>query len=243
MVKLKYIMQRVITLKFDLDSTLFETVPNLKVGINYYTKTTVSESPQMVKGRLQLFQEQLFFDLDETPVAEFPGIKEWREVWKLFGASASRHRHSTEALMRKIAKQNYLEPFHSAVDLNNFFSLQYEIPVGIYDADKVNGNITLSLGSKDTGYDGLNGRFNSLSNILVLSDETGPFGSPYVDSARTAVTEETTDAFQVFFLRPSMDPAEALELITAAGKMFTGVSGGDVQSYVCYKGHSTIIID
>ena len=39
--------------------------------------------------------------------------------------------------MRRIAKQNYLKPFHLAVDLNNFFSLQYEIPIGIYDAEKI----------------------------------------------------------------------------------------------------------
>ena len=57
-----------------------------------------------------------------------------------------------------------------------------------------------------------------LENILVLSDDEGPFGSPYVDSARTAVTEETTNALHVFFLRPSMDSAEALELTTAAAK-------------------------
>ena len=225
-------MQRVMTLKFEMDPILFETVSDLKLGINHYTKIIVSESPQMIKGRLQLFQEHLYFDFEDKPPTDFPGVKEWRDVWKAFGANPGRHRHSLEALMRRIAKSNYLEPFHSAVDLNNFFSLQYEMPVGIYDADKVNGNITLSLGNEDTGYDGLNGRFNSLKNMLVLSDDIGPFGSAYVDSARTAVTEETTDAFQVFFLRPSLDATEALELATAAGNMFTGVSGGDVHSYV-----------
>lgn len=225
-------MQRMMTLKFEMDPVLFETVPNLKLGINHYTKTIVSESPQMIKGRLQLFQEYLYFDLADKPLTDFPGVKEWRDVWKAFGSDPSRHRHSLEALMRRIKKLNYLEPYHSAVDINNFFSLQYEMPIGIYDADKLNGNITLSLGNEDTGYDGLNGRFNSLKNILVLSDDTGPFGSPYIDSKRTAVTEETTNVFQVFFLRPSLDAVEALELATAAGNMFTGVSGGDAHSYV-----------
>lgn len=225
-------MQRMMTMKIEMDPILFETVSNLKLSINHYTKTIVSESPQMIKGRLQLFQEYLYFDLENKEITDFPGVKEWRDVWKAFGANPSLHHHSLEALMRRIAKLNYLEPFHSAVDLNNFFSLQYEMPIGIYDADKVNGNITLSLGNEDTGYDGLNRSFNSLKNILVLSDDIGPFGSPYVDSTRTAVTEETTNAFQVFFLRPSLDTTEALELTTAAGNMFTSVSGGDVHSYV-----------
>jgi DNA/RNA-binding domain of Phe-tRNA-synthetase-like protein len=231
------------TLKLNLDPAVLEIVPTFKLGLNHYTKITVAESPQMLKGRLQLFQELLFFDLDDKPVTDFPGIKEWREVWKSFGANPSRHRHSTEALMRRIAKENYLRSFHSAVDLNNFFSLQYEIPVGIYDADKIKGNVSLTIGTKESGYDGLNGRFNSLENIVILSDDEGPFGSPYVDSARTAVTEETTNALHVFFLRPSMDGTEALELTTAAGNMFTEISGGDGQSYVLQENQPSIAIE
>lgn len=242
MVKSKYNMQRVMTLKLSLDPALFEIVPAFKLGLNHYTKITVSESPQMLKGRLQLFQEHLFFDLEDKPVTDFPGVKEWREVWKSFGANPGRHRHSTEALMRRIAKQNYLNPVHSGVDLNTFFSLQYEIPIGIYDADKLKGDITLSLGNKESGYDGLNGRFNSLENILILSDDNGPFGSPYVDSARTAVTEETTNALHIFFLRPSMELADATALTLAAGNMFTEISGGDVHSYVLHDNQPSIIV-
>ena len=90
---------------------LFETVPNLKLGINHYTKITVSESPQMLKGRLQLFQEQLFFDLEDKTVTDFPGIKEWREVWKSFGANPNRYRHSTEALYATNCKAKLFKSF------------------------------------------------------------------------------------------------------------------------------------
>ena len=47
------------------------------------------------------------------------------------------------------------------------------------------------------------------NNILTLQDEIGPFGSPFVDSARTAVTEKTTEALQVVFLRPSLTVEES----------------------------------
>lgn len=230
-------------MKFEIDSTLFDTLSTLKLGINHYTKITVSESPQMLKGRLQLFQEHLFFDLEEKPVTDLPGIQEWREVWKSFGANPGRYRHSTEALMRRIAKQNYLAPFHSAVDLNNFFSLQYVIPVGIYDITAIEGDIRLKKGSETTGYEGLNGRFNTLENILTLSDSLGAFGSPYVDSKRTAVTESTTEALQVFFLRPSMPTDEASELTSSAAKMFTDLNGGEAHSYTLHAGQSFVKIN
>jgi DNA/RNA-binding domain of Phe-tRNA-synthetase-like protein len=202
----------------------------------------VSESPQMLKGKLQLFQEQLFFELENKPVSEFTGIKEWRSVWKALGADPNRYRHSTEALMRRIKKQNYISPFHNAVDLNNFFSLQHEVPVGIYDLEKIVGDVLVTSGTDEDGYDGLNGRFNSLQNILLLKDDYSPFGSPYVDSIRSAVTEETTEALHIFFLRPSMNAAEAFELTTACGNMFTSLSGGDVRSYVLHEGQTSIIV-
>jgi len=218
-----------------LDDSLLQIEPTLKIGIIHYTKIVVTSSPQMLKGRLQLFQEQLFFELEEKAVTEFTGIKEWRALWKKFGADPNRYRPSVEALYRRIAKQNYITPMHSAVDLNNFFSLRYEIPMGIYDWKKIQGNVTLALGDEEKNYKGLNGRDNSLNHILTLSDETAPFGSPFVDSVRTAVTEETTDALQIVFLLPSMTIEESQKILESMGAMFTQIHGGDATSTLLIK--------
>ena len=231
------------SLKIELDTNLIETVPGLKLGINHYTKITVSESPQMLKGRMQLFQEQLFFELEDKAFNDFPGINEWRATWKAFGADPNRYRPSVEALFRRIKKQNYIQPFHSAVDLNNFFSLQYEIPAGIYDFTNIVGDVHVTTGKEDDGYEGLNGRFNTLQNIMLLKDDYSPFGSPFVDSIRTAVTEQSTEALHIFYLRPSMDAKEALELTTACANMFTSISGGDSPSYILHDEQSSIILE
>lgn len=208
---------------------------NIKIGMIHYTKIVVSDSPQMIKGRTQLYQENLYLEMQEMPVTERPGIAEWRKLWKQLGADPNRYRHAAESLMRRIAKQNYLTPVHSAVDLNNFFSLQYEIPIGIYDVEKLEGNISIALGDEETGYEGLNGRYNSLQHMLYASDQHGAFGSPFVDSTRTAVTEQTTEALQIFYLRPSLADEACLKLLSAAGKMFTQVNGGDYKTVLLTK--------
>ncbi|WP_306301349.1 phenylalanine--tRNA ligase beta subunit-related protein [Thalassobacillus sp. C254] len=41
---------------------------------------------------------------------------------------------------------------NSAVDLNNFFSLQYEIPFGIYNLDQLQDSIILRLGNEGESY-------------------------------------------------------------------------------------------
>lgn len=206
-----------------------EILPDFKIGTIHYNNITVSESPQMLKGRLQLFQEQLYFDMEDKDITHFPGLLEWQLVWKALGSSPSRYRPSAEALFRRIKKQNYLPSIHSAVDMNNFLSLQYEIPLGLYDADKIDGDVEIALGTEEDQFEGLNNRTNTFENILVSKDARGAFGSPYVDSTRTAVTENTKNALHIFYLLPSMERDKALELLTAAANMFTGINGGEAE--------------
>lgn len=225
-----------------LDSSLTTIIPEFKIGIIHYTKITAGESPQMILGRTRLYQESLYFDLQDAPVTERAGISEWRDVWKKLGASPSRYRHSTEAMLRRIAKGDYLQPVNSVVDLNNFFSLQYEIPVGSYDTSKLDGDITVALGTKETGYEALNGRFTTLNAIAYSEDATGAFGSPYVDSLRAAVDASATDVLQLFYLRPSMSREEADKLLTAAGHMFTQINGGEYEKTVLDADHASATV-
>jgi len=226
-------------MNLSIDSSVFKIDENIKLGLNHYTKFVVSEAPQMLKGRMQLFQENLFFDLQEKSLSDFEGISEWRTVLKKFGADPSRHRPSMEALMRRIRNQNYLHPVNGAVDINNFFSLLYEIPVGLYDSSQINGNVVLHVGNNETSYLGINGRHNTLKGILTLLDSKGPFGSPYVDSARTSLHEGSTEAFQIFFLKPSMNLTDSEKLLESAGRMFVQVNGGDCTSHVLGKEHNS----
>ncbi|MBM7586315.1 DNA/RNA-binding domain of Phe-tRNA-synthetase-like protein [Bacillus pakistanensis] len=210
-----------------LNSSLCNQINDIKLGIITYHNIQVGDSPQMLRGRLQLFQESIYFDLESKNVTDIPSIQEWRTIFKKLGKDPNRYRHSAEALYRRIKKQNYLTPIHSATDLNNFFSLQYGVPLGIYDLDKINGPISITIGEAGEEYIGLNGRVNSLENLFVTKDETGPFGSPFVDSERTAVTKETTSAIQVLYLQPSLTMEEANKLTQSLMDMFVQIHGGE----------------
>lgn len=211
---------------------LKELVPDFKVGIIQYDHIEVGDSPQMIRGRLQTFQESLFFDLEDKHVTNFQGIAEWREIFKQVGTDPNRYRPSVEAIYRRIQKQNYLTSIHSAADLNNFFSMQYEIPIGIYDTNKINGDIEIRVGQLGDEYLGINGRTISMKDKILSSDETGAFGSPYVDSERTAVTIETKHAIQIVYLKPSLRNDSCEKLLTSLGAMFAQVHGGSAESFL-----------
>jgi len=213
-------------LEIHLSQELCTLFPGFKVGVIHYQQIEVGDSPQMVKGRLQLFQESIFFDLEEKNVTDLEGIKEWRQIFKTAGKDPNRYRHSAEALFRRVKKQNYLTPVNSAIDINNFFSLQYQIPIGVYDADKIQGDADIRLGSAGEEFEGLNGRINSAEKLISSTDEIGQFGSPFVDSVRTSVTEETSNALQLIYLRPSLDLEDAKKMVESLMNMFIQIHGG-----------------
>ncbi|RSL30524.1 hypothetical protein D7Z54_25850 [Salibacterium salarium] len=223
-----------------LDNNLIHKVPDFKVGITFHHNIVIGESPQMLKGRLQFFQEKIRTDLLNQTILDYPGVSEWQETFKRLGMDPKRYRPSHEALFRRISKGNDLPFIHSAADLNNFFSLQYEIPIGIYDLETLYDYIKISMGTEGDTFEGLNGRSNNMNGKLSTFDKKGSFGSPIVDSDRSKTDPETTDIAQIFYLKPSMDIREANQLLEAAAKMFTQLHSGDSTFYLLHNDQQDI---
>lgn len=214
-------------MEIQISQKIKQLVNDFQLGVVHYQNIQVSESPQMLKGRLRLFQESLYFDYADKKITEVPAINEWRKLFKAIGTDPSRYRPSSEALYRRVQKQQYLDYVNSAVDLNNFLSLQYQIPLGIYDVKQIKGNVSIEIGTDQATYLAINGRDVSMAKKLVSVDENGPFGSPYVDSKRTAVSTSTTDALHLVYLQPSQAKEDAAQLLQALAKMFTQIHGGE----------------
>ncbi|RYM05775.1 hypothetical protein EWH99_05020 [Sporolactobacillus sp. THM7-7] len=202
-------------------------VPNFKAGVICYHHIVIGELPQIIAERLPLFYENIRLTLEEVPVSSIEGVKEWRSVFKKAGTDPSRYRPSQEALLRRIKKNGRPPSVHSAVDLNNFFSVQYGIPLGIYDLDRLHEPIQVTIGTAKDQYDGLNGRTMHMENKIVSVDRDGAFGSPIVDSRRTCVTMKTVSTIQIIYLRPSMNREEAGQLVKKMADMFTQAHGGE----------------
>ncbi|MBS4210836.1 phenylalanine--tRNA ligase beta subunit-related protein [Bacillus sp. FJAT-50079] len=214
-------------MEITINPQLRAEIPKLQFGIIQYDNITIGDSPQMLKGRLRLFQESIYFELENKNVNEYKEINEWRTIFKQLGKDPNRYRHSAEALYRRIKKQNYIETLNSGADINNFFSMQYRIPIGLYDRDCIYGPVTLRKGSANETYTGLNGRVNQLEHLLLSADDQGAFGSPFVDSTRTVVTDKTKNGLQIVYLPTDLEKDRAKQLLESLMTMFTQVNGGE----------------
>lgn len=203
-----------------------EKIPEFKIGVLAYYDIAVSDSPQTLREQLSVIQEEIGARLEKKSYADIPGLYEWRWVFKTLGTDPSRYRPSAEALYRRVKKGDKLSPIHSVADLNNYFSLKYEVPIGVYDLDKFEGAVEIRVGVESDSYEGINGRQMNMEGKLLSADASGAFGSPIVDSKRTMVTNDTTNALQIVYLRPGMDKTEAERLIQDIRTRSEQIHGG-----------------
>jgi len=221
--------RRMIMIDLSISNQIVEKVPQFKLGVIHYRKIVVSDSPQMLHSRMQLLQEQLKLEYEGTKLAVIDEIQQWRRIVKTLGVDPSKYRHSAEALMRRVMKGDFLPSINSAVDVTNLLSLQYKIPFGIYDVNKLQPPIQVYIGAEHDEYEALNGRMYHLVNKLTLADKHGAFGSPFVDSKRTSVTDETTECLQIVYLLPSIDNTKANRQLETIAHTFYSFHGGDYE--------------
>ncbi|MGD8192838.1 B3/B4 domain-containing protein [Brevibacillus ginsengisoli] len=215
-------------MRLAIDHSVIDRLPNFTLGFIQYADISISESPKMLQGRINLLMETLRLDHSISDISQIEGVAGWRQAFKQLGIDPSRYRPSSESLIRRILQGNPFHWINSAVDMNNFLSVTNALPYGIYDQSKINESIVCRLGLETDQYQGINGRDVHMENKLVLADRSGAFGSPIVDSTRTMVTETATNLVQVIFFHPELSPNRKETILGSTARMFTEINGGDV---------------
>ena len=150
-----------------------------------------------------------------------------RTMFKRVGLDPTKTRPSSEALLRRVRKGDTLPRINSMVDVCNWCSLEFQLPYGLYDAERIDGDVELRLGTAGECYAGIRKDEVHVENRITLADRTGPFGNPTSDSARTMVTTATTMALLVVFAPREVDErrlSQVLDMTAARMAEFTGCS-------------------
>jgi DNA/RNA-binding domain of Phe-tRNA-synthetase-like protein len=218
-------------IQLSIDSGISTKLPQLHVGILQYKQTTVSDSPQMLKGRTELFQESLCLEYSVELLADIPQIEYYRTCFKKLGIDPKRYRPSSEALLKRVLQGKGVPSIHSAADVNNFFSLRYIIPCGLYDLDQIEGNdIMMRLGEQHESYQSLSGRETSAAGTWITADAVGPFGGPVIDSERTKVSYSSKNILHIIYMPESVQTKNNGErLLSSVADMFLHINGGELE--------------
>jgi DNA/RNA-binding domain of Phe-tRNA-synthetase-like protein len=183
----------------------FHIAEQLRNEIGHFNIYTITSTIKCDNTPLRL-QKEIDSTIDEIQagylnqdIREIKSIQNIRTIMSKLGRNPNRYLNSIEAMLKRIQKDQSLYRINNIVDFNNYLSLRYKIPVGSYDRDKLMGDIRLWIGGEGEQYDSIGkGEFN-ISNLLIIEDEKGPFGSIVSDSNRTKITEETFSVFTILF--------------------------------------------
>ena len=148
-----------------------------------------------------------------------------RTMYKRVGLDPTKTRPSSEALLRRVRKGDTLPRINSMVDVCNWCSLEFQLPYGLYDAARIEGDVELRLGRAGEVYPGIRKDDVHVGGRMTLADDRGPFGNPTSDSARTMVTTATTRALLVVFAPASVGAAQLWHVLDATSARMTEFTG------------------
>ena len=180
-------------MQLKIDETFARLGMETHIGILDY-KIEVRGTPPALLSALEDGAEIRMQELMGEAASTDPVIAGVRAAFKAIGKDPSRYRPSSEALTRRVLSGKGLYSVNNVVDCGNLVSLMTGVPVGCYDAAWLKGDtVALRVGQPGETYEGIGRGDINLECLPVLADEEGAFGTPFSDSARTAVTEKTHD--------------------------------------------------
>lgn len=143
-----------------------------------------------------------------------------RALYRRFGTDPTKVRPSSEALLRRLKKGEPFPRVNSLVDVANAMSVQLQVPVGLYDLEKIRGDeLVLRLGAEGEKYIGIGKERVNLAGRICIADAEGPCGNPSADSARTMITTATERAAWIYFLPVTDEEVDrTAELIAVFGR-------------------------
>ncbi len=192
----------------------------LSCGVIVLDPVSVFENPAVAEATAEvglLLQTKY----DGLKPSEIEGLAEARTLYKSFGMDPSRHRPSSEALLRRVMKGKDLYQISNAVDSCNLACLKFLLPVGMYDLDLVASDVVLRAGIEGESYGGIRKGDVNLDGRLGLFDQKGPFGSPTSDSARTCVSPESKRVLAVIMATNTYSSVRMNAAIDTFVELFT----------------------
>ncbi|MBN8549992.1 MAG: hypothetical protein J0M12_11810 [Deltaproteobacteria bacterium] len=134
--------------KISLSAAVVDTFPEVRIGL-LYIEGMRNEGRNVVIEQLlraeELRQREI---LASVELPSLPEIKVWREAFKKFGSDPRDFRSSVEALLRRARAGNKpLPQINNLVDLYNYISIKYHVPVGAEDLAKIEGDVELAFAS------------------------------------------------------------------------------------------------
>lgn len=221
---------------FTINKEIFVKFPSLTVGLliakgidNAGEKPAVLE---LLKKQSEIIREE--FKLDT--LGENPKIEAWRKAYQAFGAKPKKHKSSVESLYELTLEGVDLRHINTIVDIYNYISLKYTLPLGGDDLGKIDGGITLRLARGDENFMLLNTDELShpKSGEVIYADDAEVLCRRWNwrECDKSKMTEETKNVAIVVEALPPATREEVAKAIQELSELIQKFTGGETQTFI-----------
>ena len=135
--------------RFAVEPAVFEQLPDYCVGV-VVARGLDNHSQSEAIGRMLDQAAADFAQANrEANVRELPGVRACRDAFQTLGMNPNKFMCSIESLMKRVQKSGALPHINTVVDLGNAFSLTYQLPMGVHDVDKLEGDIQIRFSTPE----------------------------------------------------------------------------------------------
>jgi DNA/RNA-binding domain of Phe-tRNA-synthetase-like protein len=128
---------------FIVEKAVFDKLPDYCVGVVVATGLDNHRQDETVAQMLDKAAADFAEANKEANVRELPGVKACRDAFLSLSMNPNKFMCSIESLMKRVQKTGALPHINTVVDLGNAFSLNYQLPIGAHDIDKLEDNVEI----------------------------------------------------------------------------------------------------
>lgn len=189
---------------FIAESSFWEIFPEAQLnvlivkGIN---NNQLKDQESYLKDLLEQGQRAAKKFIQEEPFSHNSVIAEWRGAFSQFKTKKGA-RSSIEALLKRVSQNREFHPINPLVDIYNSISLEFAVPCGGEDLERIAGNIHLGKASGGESFLPLGTESDApaLPGEIIYFDDEGAICRclNWREAQRTMLTETTKEA--IFFM-------------------------------------------
>lgn len=126
---------------FKIDKKLLNVGGGIYTGVVYATGLNNEKEIPEINALLESEIRRVKETLTNDDVSNEPGLGLYRSAMKELGINPSKYPCSIDAIIKRIIKTGEFVSISPVVNLGNYISLKYRIPVGVHDVESLNGEL------------------------------------------------------------------------------------------------------
>lgn len=134
---------------FKIEKEVLELSGGIYTGVVVAFGLNNSTSYEKITGLLHDEVVKAYGEFGGKSVKDNSAIEPYRQVMKSMGINPSKYPCSIESLLTRISKSGRFPSLSPIVDLGNYVSLKYCVPVGVHDLDTIDEELIVRLASEE----------------------------------------------------------------------------------------------